>query len=84
VRVPALAALLTGSPAFGLAESLTGAGPEIFCWRTICWATTSGGNTSQAVRRAVYFRVKRTGHNPRWREFLQDPWLEYDTVRDLA
>ena len=41
-----------------------------------------GGNTSQAIRRAVYFRIKRSGHDARWREFLQDPWLDYDTVRD--
>ena len=40
-----------------------------------------GGNTSQSVRRAVYYRVKRAGHEPRWREFLQDPWLDYDPVR---
>jgi hypothetical protein len=40
-----------------------------------------GGNTSARTRRAVYFRVKRFGHDPRWREFLQDPWLDYDTVR---
>jgi Phytanoyl-CoA dioxygenase (PhyH) len=40
-----------------------------------------GGNTSPAVRRAVYFRVKRAGHDPRWREFLTDPWLDYDRVR---
>ena len=39
-----------------------------------------GGNTSQAVRRAVYYRVKRAGHDPRWREFLADPWLDYDTI----
>ena len=42
-----------------------------------------GGNTSQAVRRAVYYRVKRAGHDPRWREFLADPWLDYDAVRDI-
>jgi len=42
-----------------------------------------GGNTSPAVRRAVYFRVKRSGHGPRWREFLTDPWLDYDAVRDV-
>jgi hypothetical protein len=43
-----------------------------------------GGNTSPAVRRAVYFRVKRAGHDPRWREFLADPWLDYDAVRAVA
>jgi len=41
-----------------------------------------GGNTSPAIRRAVYFRIKRSGHDTRWREFLQNPWLDYDTVRD--
>jgi hypothetical protein len=41
-----------------------------------------GGNTSPATRRAVYFRIKRSGHDARWREFLQNPWLDYDTVRD--
>lgn len=41
-----------------------------------------GGNTSEAVRRAAYFRVKRTGHDPRWRAFLQDPWLDYDVIRE--
>jgi hypothetical protein len=41
-----------------------------------------GGNTSSAVRRAVYFRVKRHGHDPRWREFLTDPWLDYDSIRE--
>jgi hypothetical protein len=40
-----------------------------------------GGNTSPAVRRAVYFRIKRAGHDRRWREFLRDPWLDYDPVR---
>lgn len=43
-----------------------------------------GGNTSRAVRRAVYFRLKRTGHDPRWRQFLTDPWLDYDVVRGAA
>lgn len=41
-----------------------------------------GGNTSAATRRAVYFRVKRAGHDLRWREFLADPWLDYEPVRD--
>jgi hypothetical protein len=43
-----------------------------------------GGNTSEAVRRALYFRIKRSGHDPRWREFLQDAWLDYDPIRSAA
>jgi len=42
-----------------------------------------GGNISDATRRAVYFRVKRSGHDPRWREFLQDAWCDYDPVRKV-
>ena len=34
------------------------------------------------MRCAVYFRIKRAGHDPAWREFLQDPWLDYDAVRE--
>jgi ectoine hydroxylase-related dioxygenase (phytanoyl-CoA dioxygenase family) len=40
-----------------------------------------GGNTSKAIRRAVYFRVKRSNHDLRWREFLQDVWWDYEPVR---
>ncbi|MFD9889074.1 phytanoyl-CoA dioxygenase family protein [Amycolatopsis sp. NPDC059027] len=40
-----------------------------------------GGNMTDRTRRALYFRLKRTGHDPRWQEFLQDPWLDYDPLR---
>jgi Phytanoyl-CoA dioxygenase (PhyH) len=43
-----------------------------------------GGNTSPAVRRAVYYRVKRAGHDACWREFLTNPWLDYDAVRAIT
>jgi hypothetical protein len=42
-----------------------------------------GGNTSDTVRRTVYFRVKRVGHAAHWRQFLQDAWLDYDAVRGV-
>ena len=41
-----------------------------------------GGNyASERVRRAVYFRLRRVGHQQRWRECLCDEQLEYDPVR---
>jgi hypothetical protein len=41
-----------------------------------------GGNyESEAVRRAVYFRLRRVGHERRWRECLCDELLEFDPVR---
>jgi hypothetical protein len=42
-----------------------------------------GGNTSDTVRRAVYFRVKRVGHAAHWRQFPQDAWLDYNRVRGV-
>jgi hypothetical protein len=40
-----------------------------------------GGNTSETTRRALYYRVKRHGHDPRWRDVLRDPWLEFGPIR---
>ena len=41
-----------------------------------------GGNyESETVRRAVYFRLRRVGHERRWRECLCDELLEFDPVR---
>ena len=41
-----------------------------------------GGNyASETVRRAVYFRLRRVGHQDRWRECLCDELLEFDPVR---
>jgi hypothetical protein len=41
-----------------------------------------GGNyASEKVRRAVYFRLRRMGHDQRWRECLCDELLEFDPVR---
>jgi hypothetical protein len=122
---PALLALLMQSPAFALAESLTGTGTLEVPWQVqvalnvppfahrpgghhldgasppepdgrpgtftllagvllarYLLGHNIGGNTSDTVRRAVYFRVKRAGHAARWRRFLQDAWLDFDAVRD--
>ncbi len=40
-----------------------------------------GGNTSALVRRVVYFRLHAEGHRTRWREYVQDPLLEFEPVR---
>jgi hypothetical protein len=41
-----------------------------------------GGNyASERARQAVYFRLRRAGHQHRWRECLCDELLEYDPVR---
>ena len=40
-----------------------------------------GGNyESASMRRAVYFRLRRVGHQHRWRECLCDELLEFDPV----
>jgi Phytanoyl-CoA dioxygenase (PhyH) len=41
-----------------------------------------GGNyASDRVRQAVYFRLRRVGHEHRWRECLCDELLEFEPVR---
>jgi ectoine hydroxylase-related dioxygenase (phytanoyl-CoA dioxygenase family) len=41
-----------------------------------------GGNyESEHTRRALYFRISAHGHASRRGEFLQDPWLEYETIK---
>ncbi len=61
-------------------EQVTGAAGDLLLAHYLL-GHNIGGNTSRAVRRAVYFRIKRAGHDPRWRVFLQDPWLDYDAIR---
>jgi Phytanoyl-CoA dioxygenase (PhyH) len=39
-----------------------------------------GGNVSDVVREVVYFRLLRAGHRARWREAVQDPLLEFESV----
>lgn len=36
-----------------------------------------GGNTSDAVRQVIYFRLRREGHRGRWRDCVRDPLLEF-------
>lgn len=39
-----------------------------------------GGNTSDATREAVYFRLRREAHRERWRDTLLDPLLEFGSA----
>jgi ectoine hydroxylase-related dioxygenase (phytanoyl-CoA dioxygenase family) len=43
-----------------------------------------GGNTSDRVRRILYYRLAAAGHRARWAETLLDPWTEYAPLRNLA
>jgi hypothetical protein len=42
----------------------------------------SGGNTSGSTREVVYFRLRREGHRRHWREFVRDPFFEFEPVRE--
>lgn len=44
----------------------------------------TGGNTSAVTREVVYFRLRREGLRGRWREFVQDPLLEFEPVREAV
>jgi hypothetical protein len=43
-----------------------------------------GGNTTAVRREVIYFRLRRDGHRRRWREFVQDPFLEFEPVREAV
>ena len=44
-----------------------------------------GGNfASETVRRMLYFRITRDGHEHRREAFLRDAWLEFDPIRALV
>ncbi|MFL5239358.1 MAG: phytanoyl-CoA dioxygenase family protein [Rhizomicrobium sp.] len=43
-----------------------------------------GGNLSGDVRRVVYFRLKSNMHVARWREYVQNPLLEFAPLRDVT
>jgi hypothetical protein len=40
-----------------------------------------GGNISDRVREVLYYRLQRAGHRLRWREAVQDAFLEFEPVR---
>ena len=40
-----------------------------------------GGNRSDKIRRAVYFRLQRSDHRDHWQQALQDPWYNFDGIR---
>ena len=42
-----------------------------------------GGNTSDHVRRILYYRLAANGHRDRWAETFTDPLAEYAPLRDL-
>ncbi|MBH0781811.1 phytanoyl-CoA dioxygenase family protein [Nocardia bovistercoris] len=43
-----------------------------------------GSNTSDSVRRTVYFRLKVRGHDATWRQIIQDPWHDFTPLRPLV
>jgi hypothetical protein len=43
-----------------------------------------GGNTGAVRREVIYFRLRRDGHRERWREFVRDPLLEFEPLREAA
>lgn len=69
-------------PDFGLPE------PEQVCDRAgdlllahYLLGHNMGGNLSSAVRRVAYARLRTEGHEERWRDAVQDTWLEFAPVR---
>lgn len=43
-----------------------------------------GGNTSDDVRRILYYRLAADGHRQRWAQTFLDPFVEYPSLRPLV
>lgn len=43
-----------------------------------------GNNTGDSVRRTVYFRLRRRGHEATWSAALQDAWHDFPPLRGLV
>ena len=42
------------------------------------------GDTAKTTREVVYFPLRRESHREHWREYVQDPLLEFQPVRTAA
>jgi hypothetical protein len=64
-------------------EQITGRTGDLLLMHYLLGHNIGGNYATDRVRRALYYRVERVGHSSgeRWREFLQDPWLDYDVIR---
>jgi ectoine hydroxylase-related dioxygenase (phytanoyl-CoA dioxygenase family) len=74
--------LLAGMPAIDLGKPepvLARAGDVVLCHYQLAHA--AGPNTSPHVRYAVYFRLKRSGHDRQKWECLTDVWREWPAIR---
>jgi|SRR5262245_90887 len=75
-----LPALFYDTPLRSLAQSLVSPGEIEIAFNQL--GHNIGGNyASERARQAVYFRLRRVGHQHRWRECLCNELLEYDPVR---
>ena len=77
--------LLAGMPGIDLGEPepvLARAGDVVLCHYQLAHA--AGPNTSPHVRYAVYFRLKRRGHDRQRWECLTDVWREWPALRAAA
>jgi hypothetical protein len=64
-------------------EQVTGQAGDLYLGHYLL-GHNMGGNTSTQTRRVVYFRLQAEGHGSRWREYVQDPLLEFAPVRLAA
>ena len=72
-----------GYPKIGLPEptQVLGRPGDLILAHYLLGHNIGGNYESERVRRAVYFRLRRVGHQHRWRECLCDELLEFDPVR---
>jgi hypothetical protein len=43
-----------------------------------------GGNTTDRIRRTIYYRLSVPEHSHRWESTFLDPWVEYQPIQRVA
>lgn len=79
----ALLGMAHPSLALGEPEQIVGAAGDLLLGHYLL-GHNMGGNLSASVRRVVYFRLQSQGHVLRWRQYVQDPLLEFAPVRSVV
>ena len=61
-------------------EQVTGGAADLFLAHYLLGHNIGGNIAGGAPRRLLPDQA--AGHDPRWRDFLQNPWLDYDSIRE--
>lgn len=62
-------------------QQVTGRAGDLLLAHYLLGHNIGGNDKSEQTRRALYFRISNADHVSHRNEFLQDTWLDYETIR---